>query len=351
MSSYTEEGSSLTSSSSSSNSSSSNSDGNSDGNSGSSVSCSSPVRSTTTHSSSPPPPSCPTLEFYKTLWGVEEEMASLLPSLSSRGFDGIEACLFFLSAESKEVIKKWCIEGRLKVVCLILTGVDHGDKMLSVGVKEHLASLEAQINVALEYRPIKINIHGGVDAWTWDEQVEYFNGFLALEKRLNVSRAAEGLPPITLMHETHRGRILYSPWSTLRIMQNFPSLVYTADVSHWVVVAERHLDCFPEAMQLLNERTRHIHARPSSTQHIQLYNLTDPAYHSDLEGFKSYWRKIIQTQVSMGNAVTVDPEFGPFPYFLSFNGTTTDAIANIDTNIAAIIAIIRDIFAEVTHKK
>jgi hypothetical protein len=48
-------------------------------------------------------------------------------------------------------------------------------------------------------------------------------------------------------------------------MQMFPTLLFTADLSHWVVVAERHLDGFEKAMELIAERTRHIHTRPSST--------------------------------------------------------------------------------------
>jgi hypothetical protein len=79
---------------------------------------------------------------------------------------------------------------------------------------------------------------------------------LALEKKY---------PELLMMHETHRGRILYSPWASLQVMELFPTLLFTADLSHWVVVAERHLDGFEKVMELIAERTRHIHTRPSST--------------------------------------------------------------------------------------
>lgn len=220
-------------------------------------------------------------------------------------------------------------------------------------VHAHLDSLEAQIVESLEYNNcVKINIHGGKDSWSWEETQEYFTGFLALENKYNQSRAASGLAKVPMLHETHRGRILYAPWTTMRVMQAFPTLLFTADLSHWVVVAERHLnadDEFDVVMKLIFERSQHIHARPSSTQHIQLYDLEDPVYESDLNAFKSYWRSIIATQIARGNNITVDPEFGPFPYALS-GVIAGNTVTTLETNIHKVMNIVTQIHSECLHE-
>ena len=169
----------------------------------------------------------PGLEIYKTLWGVDEPMHTFLPALTDRGFDGVEACLFHISKESKTLLKEWVDANKLKVVCLILTGIELSNMFGNSTVAEHLASLETQLIDTLQYKPVKINIHGGVDSWEWEQVCEYFNGFLALETKYNAIRARAGEPPLILMHETHRGRILYAPWSTYKVMKAFPSITYT----------------------------------------------------------------------------------------------------------------------------
>lgn len=73
---------------------------------------------------------------------------------------------------------------------------------------------------------------------------------------------------IAIYHETHRGRILYNPWITRDICKVFPTLKLTADLSHWCVVAERIFDPasgldddWQEILDIVSERTHHIHAR------------------------------------------------------------------------------------------
>lgn len=44
---------------------------------------------------------------------------------------------------------------------------------------------------------------------------------------------------IIISHETHRGRCLYHPAIALDVVQSFPELKLTLDMSHWAVVTER----------------------------------------------------------------------------------------------------------------
>lgn len=305
------------------------------------------------------------LEIYKTLWGVTEPLKDLLPKLKDQGYAGVEACFLYTSAEDKSLILHAIKNSVIRIVIMVQTS--------GTTVQEHLESLEQQIIEAISYHPAKLNIHGGEDCWSDSEVHEYFTGFRALEQKYS---------GVVMLHETHRGRILYSPWSSLKVMEAFPSLQFTADLSHWVVVAERHLEGFERAMSLLAERTRHIHTRPCSPQHIQLADMNDPLYQDDLSKFKEYWRRIIVTQLRLGNGLpSIDPELGPYPYKISTrsgtesngteaassnvdehlakkirpdtqpNGTSNEEVVNsgLDGQLALLVQIVRQLQDEISH--
>ena len=230
------------------------------------------------------------LDMYKTLWGVTEPLPSLLPTLKAKGYCGVEACFLYTSTEDKMTLLQARQAKTIELIVLLQTS--------GSTVQEHLESLENQIIEALPYTPSKLNIHGGKDSWCWEEITEYFEGFLLLEAKYRTV--------VPLLHETHRGRILYSPWISFRVMEAFPTLCFTADVSHWVVVAERHLEPeFDHVLSLLADRTRHIHTRPCSPQHIQLQSLTDVMYAEDLQCFQRYWHRIFVAQLRLGNGVII----------------------------------------------
>lgn len=73
---------------------------------------------------------------------------------------------------------------------------------------------------------------------------------------------------IPISHETHRGRILYSPFVALRVADAFPSIRFTLDLSHWVVVAERKIDV--DLLAPIISRTLHVHARIGTSQAPQV---------------------------------------------------------------------------------
>lgn len=248
------------------------------------------------------------MEAYRTLWGVEEDWGSFLERLS--GVSGVEACLLYASEEDKKSLLN---RRHVKLVLMLQT---QGSTPF-----EHIQSLEKQIVEGLLYNPIKFNVHGGLDSWSDLEIREYFTLFLEIQKKYS---------GILILHETHRGRIMYSPWNTLKWLEEFPTLLLTSDLSHFVVVAERHLHSFTKLLKLINERTRHIHARPCSTEHIQLVDVNDPLFATDLEAFKGYWYDIIKTQLRLGHAdISYDPEFGPFPYEIASGGDREQNIIKI----------------------
>lgn len=280
------------------------------------------------------------LEIYKTLWGVTEPLLELIPRLRSElGYTGVEACLLYVTPEDRAILLGASLGGEIKLVIMLQTGGD--------GVSDHLSSLDQQLADAVQFRPAKINIHGGQDSWSYEQSCEYFEGFLKLQAKYQSPELLGDAVP--LLHETHRGRILYSPWVSLPILKAFPSLLLTADLSHWVVVSERHLGCFPEVMRLVAERTRHIHTRPCGTNSIQFGGLClrSPEYGPDLSAFAGYWKSIFETQAKLGDLasrVSIDPELGPFPYAqLTPNGTLAQQ-HELDADIEVVVQMVREIF-------
>ena len=65
---------------------------------------------------------------------------------------------------------------------------------------------------AASVQPHHIICHGGVDAWNLEQAVEFYAGALEFE-------VEAGIP---VAHETHRSRLLHSPWQTMEILTAFP---------------------------------------------------------------------------------------------------------------------------------
>ena len=273
--------------------------------------------------------------LFKTLWGVTQPLAELLPQLKARGYQGVEACMPFTSPADRAALLSACRAGTIsKVVLMLQTSGD--------SVSQHLASLDAQLAEAVAFSAHAhcINIHGGADSWSFSQSSEYFAGFLQLEQKYKP--LGLGMP---LLHETHRGRILYSPWASVPLLRAFPTLLLTADLSHWVVVGERHLAA--EELELVAARTRHIHARPCSPNQIQLRSCASPHHAADLEAFKGYWRTIFKAQIALGTGpCSVDPELGPFPYHPVGDAGVLAGQAELDAEIDVVVAVVRSCWRE-----
>lgn len=101
---------------------------------------------------------------------------------------------------------------------------------------------------------------------------------------------------------------------------------------------------FDQVMEIVARQTRHIHARPSSTQHIQLANLdSDSVYWEDLENFKKYWSLIVKKKSQLGvTEISVDPEFGPFPYSQVSPHSDGALVADLESLVDGVISIFQN---------
>lgn len=177
-----------------------------------------------------------------------------------------------------------------------------GWKAASVGehidqFKEQLATLSS---LPSHQMPIHVNCHTGCDSFTQDQAQELFEEVLRIGRDL-------GIP---ISHETHRGRILGSPWMCLRMIEKFKDLRITLDISHWNVVAERLIPI--DVLRPVFCRVDHVHARIGTHESPQVgdprarYSTIFTEYH------ELVWKSIWQIGMASSKRVfTMTPEYGP----------------------------------------
>ncbi|MEZ4699012.1 MAG: TIM barrel protein [Rhodothermales bacterium] len=236
-----------------------------------------------------------TLDLYRTTWGIEEAWETLLPRLAGMGYAGIEAPLIHLQRHDPD--GALLRHNGLRCIPMLFT---EGDDPAA-----HAASFRTQFEAAVAYAPPVVTCHSGRDRWSDAEAERYFARVLAIEADFDVPAA----------HETHRGRILYNPWTTARLLDRFDGLRLCADFSHWVCVCERLLDGEEAILEACAGRTAHVHARVGYAEGPQVPDPADPAFSAELEAHERWWDAVWADQKRRGVATsTLTPEFGPPPY-------------------------------------
>ncbi|MGD1863456.1 MAG: sugar phosphate isomerase/epimerase family protein [Phormidesmis sp.] len=167
-------------------------------------------------------------------------------------------------------------------------------------IDNHLDDLKWAVDRAHDIKAMFVSTMCGYDAWSWQQNVEFFGRAIELEK-------ASG---ITISFETHRSRSLYNPWTTRDLLKQFPTMKLTCDFSHWCVVCERLLDTEWSILELCAERAHHIQCRVGYPQHAQVADPRAPESQETLLAHEHWWDLIWQKQQKKGMAKTsMQPEF------------------------------------------
>jgi hypothetical protein len=241
------------------------------------------------------------LMLVRHLWGVDltHGLAPYAPHWREVGYEAIEASLRHVP-DRPAFLRFLKDEAFAWVPQVFSRAFEPGGS-----VREHLDSLREQIEECLAYEPLFFNVHGGTDAWSAAEAEDFYADAIELEKRIGV--------PIA--HETHRQRYFATPWQTQHILQQFPDLSITCDLSHWVCVCERLLPDLGETIALAAQHCRHIHARVGYAEGPQVPDPAAAEYAVELTAHEAWWDQIWQSQRDRGfTQTTLAPEFGPPPY-------------------------------------
>jgi hypothetical protein len=242
--------------------------------------------------------------FFRSTWGMEmPSLEDALRKIQAAGFDGVE---MGVPADLKA-----CAQARQLL--------DHLGLALVVqqwtagrAAAEHATSFEAQYERAVALKPLHVNSHTGRDYFSLEENLAVFDRAAELE-------TAAGVP---VLHETHRGRALFSSTSTAALLAVRPRLRLTADLSHWCCVHESLLEEQQPAVERALSRSYAIHARVGYSQGPQIADPRDPKWQPEMAAHLAWWREIAQRREAEGcEVLAVCPEFGPPPYMVTLPQT------------------------------
>lgn len=226
----------------------------------------------------------------KALWGMTGTLPQQIERVAEAGYDGFEL---------------WPNQHTISRQELTALAESYHLKMIVGALVETTADLEPTLKKLGEYDALRINLHSGRDCMTRDEASAFFEEALRIEEQI-------GMP---VGHETHRGRILYTPWDTAYYLKQFDSLKLTADYSHWVNVCERLPVDQVEALVLANSRAIHIHGRVGYEEGPQVPDPSAPEYASQLGWHELQWEQIKTAHAqSQKDVLTFTPEYGPPNY-------------------------------------
>lgn len=174
-------------------------------------------------------------------WGHEHlETEDFFSKVKNAGYDGVDTWL----PESHGARKKF--------IRLLneydLSIVSHQHQAKGNSIDEFCKSFEYYLQLSLECNPILINSHSGRDYFSLDEQLQVIDTAHNLSVKNN----------IRVVHETHRGRIGFSPVNTRELFNLRPVMKITADFSHWVCVTESYLENFQKELAEAILRAEHI---------------------------------------------------------------------------------------------
>ena len=243
------------------------------------------------------------LALYRTLWGVKEPITALADKLNAAGFEGVEGRIP-ADPDARKIFKQALKTTGLDYIAIIFTGGDVIPDQ-SMTVDEHLNVLAEQLVYAKELNAQFVNVLAGNDRWSMATQVTFFTKAVAISKKLGV----------TCSFETHRGTSLYSPWVTLELMEKVPEMLFTMDISHWILVAERLLDRPEDDLSVFLKRVFHIQARVGYDQGAQVPHPAAPEYQASLAFHQHLWEQVWVNHQSEGRKITtMTTEFGPDGY-------------------------------------
>ena len=239
------------------------------------------------------------LQIMATDWGFDGTFDAFCAKAKNAGYDGVEAW--------------WPTDNKAKQDELFSTLKKYN---LSLGIlcggsqedpEAHLEYYKKMIDAAARQtiqRPLYINNHSGRDHFSFEQNKKFIDYTTALSKET-------GIP---ILHETHRGRMLFASHITRNFIEKCPDLRLTLDISHWCAVHESLLADQKESVRLALSRTEHIHARIGHPEGPQVNDPRAPEWNEVVKQHFEWWDKVVERKKANGERMTFLTEFGPPDY-------------------------------------
>ena len=250
------------------------------------------------------------LKVLATNWGFPGSTDAFCAAAKKEGYDGIEV---WWPNEKKDQQELFAALDKHQLDVGFLCGGHQKDP------KEHLETFKKAINAAVlsPKKPLYINCHSGRDYFSY-EQNKLF---------IDHTTEASQKSGIKILHETHRGRMLFAAHITHNFIEKNPTLRLTLDISHWCNVHETLLEDQTEAVQAALARVDHIHSRIGHQEGPQVNDPRAPEWESAVKAHLAWWDKVVEHKMKSGEVLTILTEFGP-PNYLPTLPYTQQPLAN-----------------------
>lgn len=230
--------------------------------------------------------------MFVSRWGISDPLPQLFAKAAEAGYEGMECGAPDESEEAQ--FRTLLKEHRFDYIAQIHSA---GDDLI--------ADFRHKAERAASFSPTLIVSHSSRHGLSFDENRRFFEKALLVEREI-------GIP---IAHETHRGRAMFTPWTTAELLREFPELYIAADFSHWCNVCESLLDDQKAHLDLAISRAIHIHGRVGHREGPQVSDPSAPEYAEELRVHLGWWMDIARRRREDGAAVlTFNPEFGPPGY-------------------------------------
>lgn len=228
------------------------------------------------------------------------DYSKMLKTIYNSGYDGIDTWIPE-SLQEKHSLFNFVEQNGLELIT-------HQHKAEGSTFERFKQSFLCELHKCAELKPLLINSHTGRDFFTTDQNRQLID--IALEFTHKTG--------ILIAHETHRGRMLYSPQAFAELTEIVNEFPVTADFSHWVCVTESMLENFTSIVDKAITATVHIHARIGFEEGPQVPDPRANEWRYALIQFLQWWDKILTIKAEADIPVfTITTEFGPFPYMIN----------------------------------
>src|SRR5690348_8269924 len=127
------------------------------------------------------------LKLIRHLWGIDQPWEQCFPKIRAEGFTGIETVL--IGQADEERFRSLMKANGFDYIAMAFTSGDD--------VAAHVRSFRQQLERAQALGARQLTVHGGSDAWSYEQAEAFYREIVAIERNTKLPCA----------HETHRGRV------------------------------------------------------------------------------------------------------------------------------------------------
>jgi len=239
------------------------------------------------------------LTIMATSWGFDGSMDEFCAKVKKEGYDGVE--LWWPTDNKKAQDEMFAALKKYDLEIGFLCGGSQQDP------KEHLEFYKKMIDAAAKQKiqqPLYINNHSGRDHYSFEQNKKFIEHTIALAKETGIS----------IVHETHRSRILFAAHVTKEFIEKIPELRINLDISHWCNVHESLLADQQATVQLALDRTDLIHARIGHPEGPQVNDPRAPEWEKVVKQHFEWWDTVVARKKKNGERMVFLTEFGPPDY-------------------------------------